>query len=61
MVFNIEVHNDPENALCDGDQSIKPKRFDQLVEKIKVLATLKIEPLHFPQVDQVSIIKIGSL
>lgn len=37
----LEVHNDPENALCDGDQSIKPKRFEQLVEKLKILAALE--------------------
>lgn len=37
----LEVHNDPENALCDGDQSIKPERFSQLVEKLKVLAALE--------------------
>jgi 3-deoxy-7-phosphoheptulonate synthase len=37
----IEVHNDPENALCDGNQSIKPKRFDELMEKIKLLAAIE--------------------
>ena len=24
----IEVHNDPEHALCDGAQSLKPERFE---------------------------------
>lgn len=37
----IEVHNDPENALCDGNQSIKPKRFETLMEKLKKLAELE--------------------
>lgn len=37
----IEVHNDPENALCDGSQSIKPKRFEQLMEKLRLLAELE--------------------
>lgn len=37
----IEVHNDPENALCDGSQSIKPRRFEQLMEKLKLLAALE--------------------
>lgn len=37
----IEVHNDPENALCDGNQSIKPQRFEQLMEKLKLLAALE--------------------
>lgn len=34
----IEVHNDPENALCDGNQSIKPEKFQQLMEKLKLVA-----------------------
>ena len=38
----IEVHNDPENALCDGDQSLLPKEFESLVKKSKILlATMK--------------------
>ena len=27
----IEVHNDPENALCDGEQSISPETFSNLM------------------------------
>ena len=34
----IEVHNDPENALCDGPQSIKPKKFAKLMEELKAIA-----------------------
>lgn len=34
----IEVHNDPENALCDGNQSIKPEKFSLLMEKLKLIA-----------------------
>lgn len=34
----IEVHNDPENALCDGNQSIKPEKFQLLMEKLKLIA-----------------------
>ena len=30
----IEVHNDPQHALCDGAQSIKPDEFASLSEKI---------------------------
>lgn len=37
----IEVHNDPENALCDGAQSIKPEKFDRLMEKLKLLAAVE--------------------
>ncbi len=29
----IEVHNDPESALCDGAQSLKPKKYDELIQK----------------------------
>ena len=31
----IEVHNDPDHALCDGAQSLRPDRFDSTMEKIK--------------------------
>lgn len=34
----IEVHNDPANAKCDGQQSIKPERFKALMEDISVMA-----------------------
>ncbi|MGF7186204.1 3-deoxy-7-phosphoheptulonate synthase [Desulfitispora alkaliphila] len=34
----IEVHNDPINALCDGAQSMKPKKFDRLMGSLKVIA-----------------------
>lgn len=31
----IEVHNDPERALCDGAQSLTPQSFDLLMKKIE--------------------------
>jgi len=34
----IEVHNDPANAKCDGQQSIKPERFRALMEDITAMA-----------------------
>jgi 3-deoxy-7-phosphoheptulonate synthase len=34
----IEVHNDPVNALSDGKQSIKPEKFNTLMESIKDIA-----------------------
>ncbi len=34
----IEVHNNPEAALCDGAQSLKPKKYDNLLKEIKELA-----------------------
>lgn len=36
----IEVHNDPENALCDGGQSIKPKRFNELMKTLSKIAKI---------------------
>ena len=30
----IEVHNNPEKALCDGAQSLTPQMFDTLMRKI---------------------------
>lgn len=37
----IEVHNDPENALCDGNQSIKPNRFENLMKQLKLFAEIE--------------------
>lgn len=31
----VEVHNNPECALCDGGQSLKPEKFDTLMQDIK--------------------------
>ena len=31
----IEVHNDPQHALCDGPQSITPEAFDALAENVR--------------------------
>jgi 3-deoxy-7-phosphoheptulonate synthase len=34
----IEVHHDPENAKCDGPQSIKPERFRDLMAGLSPIA-----------------------
>ena len=34
----VEVHNDPENALCDGAQSLKPRKFDELINEVSQIA-----------------------
>lgn len=34
----IEVHPDPENALCDGAQSLKPMKFNELMKELKKIA-----------------------
>lgn len=37
----IEVHNDPENALCDGPQFLKPDRYDNLLKDIRKLEAIR--------------------
>jgi 3-deoxy-7-phosphoheptulonate synthase len=34
----VEVHNKPEIALSDGGQSLKPKKFTEMVKKARVIA-----------------------
>ena len=36
----IEVHNDPEKALCDGPQSLKPEKYEELLEDIYKLSEI---------------------
>ena len=31
----IEVHNNPEKALCDGAQSLTPAQFDDLSHRVR--------------------------
>lgn len=33
----IEVHNDPQHALCDGAQSLRPEQFADVVKAIDVM------------------------
>jgi hypothetical protein len=34
----IEVHCSPETALCDGDESLKPEQFKELMRELAELA-----------------------
>ena len=34
----IEVHSQPENALSDGAQSLKPDAFSKLMEELRLIA-----------------------
>jgi len=36
----IEVHNDPQNAACDGAQSLTPEQFADLAEKTRKIRTV---------------------
>ena len=44
----IEVHNDPEHALCDGAQSIKPEVFSEIMEAVNMITETvdKIKAKH---------------
>ncbi len=35
--LQIEVHNDPAHALCDGPQSLTPEAFDGLMKKVEAI------------------------
>jgi len=37
----LEVHNDPEHALCDGEQSLTPDTFSDLMTDLKKYAELE--------------------
>ncbi len=36
----VEVHHEPEHALSDGAQSLKPKKYLQMVDRLKELSNL---------------------
>lgn len=44
----IEVHNDPEHALCDGAQSVKPDVFSDIMESLNMMTDTiqKIKEKH---------------
>jgi 3-deoxy-7-phosphoheptulonate synthase len=35
----VEVHPDPARAMSDGQQSLTPKKFAQLVQELKAIAS----------------------
>ena len=36
----VDVHPNPEEAMCDGDQAIKPETFEKLMHDLKLLAPI---------------------
>ncbi len=34
----IEVHDEPEKAVCDGPQALKPNKFDVLMDELRLIA-----------------------
>jgi len=37
----VEVHNDPEHALCDGEQSLMPEQFENLMGALRKYAEIE--------------------
>ena len=37
----VEVHNDPQKALCDGDQALTPEVFDHIMGQLKRYAEIE--------------------
>ncbi|MCH4889982.1 3-deoxy-7-phosphoheptulonate synthase [Acidaminobacter sp. JC074] len=46
----VEVHYQPELALCDGPQSLKPKAFEKMMQSIKQISS--IEDISIKQLKQ---------
>lgn len=36
----VEVHNNPECALCDGAQSLKPAKFEKMMGQLRLIAPI---------------------
>lgn len=45
----IEVHNDPDEALCDGGQSIKSERFKDLAKKVNAIRQVMVDSHKQPE------------
>jgi 3-deoxy-7-phosphoheptulonate synthase len=46
----VEVHPKPEEAFSDGGQSLKPKRFAELVKQVRAVAQAVGRPVaQIPQ------------
>lgn len=42
----IEVHNDPQHALCDGPQSVRPEEFSRIMRRVNAVRTALKEDLN---------------
>ena len=38
LLNKIASHNDPEHALCDGPQSLKPEKYTELLKQVGEIA-----------------------
>jgi 3-deoxy-7-phosphoheptulonate synthase len=48
----VEVHCDPQNALSDGQQTLRPDRFDQMMHELKRVAEAVGAHLPLPEQPQ---------
>jgi len=56
----IEVHNDPDNALSDGPQSLYPEQFGQLTRDLYVIAPVVGKQMDFDYLKRSEVInKLG--
>ena len=39
----IEVHNDPDHALCDGEQALRPEEFSDLMDRVRRIRDIAAE------------------
>jgi 3-deoxy-7-phosphoheptulonate synthase len=53
----IEVHNDPDNALSDGPQSLFPEQFGELMRDIYVIAPVVGKQLDFGYLDKAEAVR----
>ncbi len=42
----IEVHNDPQHALCDGPQSLTPEAFSELASSVRSILPYAARPMR---------------
>ena len=50
--LTIEVHNDPDNALSDGPQSLYPDQFEKLMRELYVIAPVVGKQVDFNYLDK---------
>jgi 3-deoxy-7-phosphoheptulonate synthase len=44
----IDVHHDPETALCDGQQALLPEEMESLGKELMMLAEVMGRPVNRP-------------
>ena len=57
----IEVHNDPEHALCDGPQSLKPQKYTELLRQIKGGDRASFQQLHDATYNHLTVVALNYL